>query len=312
MNDRRYLQIQALQLQQLLDGSEDDPILAPQLKERLDDIHEELKSLGTGEGVLLATEAPPLPRAALFLRGDAVQGSDGIKPSLAGEALIQYEKMYIEQALHDEREAARETGRQRRRKGSAAPGLFFTGTPRGSFGLEFVPQQTDDIAALAVHAKSLGNVADALVRVGSGKFKHDELETIPPRVLQPLKRFLKVLAQHGAELRLALSNGPSNVLEIENIKEAADRLEREVSEEEVTVHGTFRGLTRESVIFDLVADECGLITGTLADSLTEDDLDRIDALTNSRCVAVLQKTTLRQVGASDQSKHLLLDAQPEL
>ena len=78
------------------------------------------------------------------------------------------------------------------------------------------------------------------------------------------------------------------------------------------MRGTFRGSTRESTVFDLLPDEGGLITGTMADNLTEEDFDRIDALTNKRCVASLQVTTLRPVVAAPRQEYLLLDAKPEL
>lgn len=312
MSDLSFLQIQAVQLRQLLADAGDDPILVPQLQERLADSEQQLRAAEQAAGTLFQADIATLPRVALFLKGGGVQGSEGIRPSLAGEALIQYEKMFTEQALHDEREAAKTAGRHRRRRGAAAPSLFFTGTPRGSFGLEFVPQKADDPTMLEIHAQALKNVATALVRVGSSLSSIDELvRGIPPRVLQPMKKFLKVLAQNGAEVRLAFSGAPSQSLSTESVQRAVDRLERELVEEEITVRGQFRGLTRESVVFDLVTDDIGLITGTLADDLTEEDLERIDLLTNKRCVASLQKTTVRQVSGAVLSNYLLLDARED-
>lgn len=312
MSDLSFLQIQAVQLRQLLADAGDDPILVPQLQERLADSEQQLRAAEQAAGTLFQADIATLPRVALFLKGGGVQGSEGIRPSLAGEALIQYEKMFTEQALHDEREAARTAGRHRRRRGAAAPSLFFTGTPRGSFGLEFVPQKADDPTMLEVHAQALKNVANALVKVGSSESSVDELVSgIPPRVLQPMKKFLKVLAQNGAEVRLAFSGAKSQSLSLESVQRAVDRLERELTEEETTVHGLFRGLTRETVVFDLVSDELGLITGTVADDLTEDDLERIDVLTNQRCTARLQATTVRRVSGSTSVSYLLLDAKGE-
>ena len=57
--------------------------------------------------------------------------------------------MFVEQALHDERMMAKDAGRNRRPRGSPAPELLFVGTPRGSFGLEFVPQTPDDPTLLS-------------------------------------------------------------------------------------------------------------------------------------------------------------------
>ena len=86
------------------------------------------------------------------------------------------------------------------------PGLMFTGTPRGSFGLEFVPGGglEEDESLHDVHARSLENVADALARVVEGDSFEDAVSNIPSPVLQSLKQFLEVLARNEAELRLAL------------------------------------------------------------------------------------------------------------
>ncbi len=311
MNKLSFLQIQAIQLRQLLETAADDPILSPQLQERLDDVEKEIDSIGhTGGSGLFPPEMPSLPRAAVFLRGGGVQGSEGIRPALAGESLIQYERMFTEQAMHDEREAARTAGRHRRPRGTPIPGLLFTGTPRGSFGLEFSPQQTADDSTLKVHEQSLRNIAKALIRVGNSDSASLEnaIREIPPRVLAPMKRFLKVLAQHGAELRLAFSDAPPEFLTIERVKVASELLERELQEKESDIKGTFRGVTRESGFFDLIDEEGGVITGTVADNLTEEDLERIDKLTNQSCVAHIQKTTVLQKNGDTKSTYLLIDA----
>ena len=314
MNKLSFLQIQAIKLRELLQNAADNPILSPQLQERLDDIEEEIKTIERTENVgqigLFSSDKPSLPRAAVFLRGGGVQGSEGIRPALAGESLIQYERMFIEQAMHDEREAARTVGRHRRPRGTPMPGLLFTGTPRGSFGLEFTPQQAGDEPTLKVHEQSLRNVANALVSVGNGDSASLEsvVRQIPPRVLAPMKRFLKVLAQHGAELRLAFSDSQPVSLAIEKIKLASDLLERELQETEADINGTFRGVTRESGVFDLINESGVVITGTVADNLTEEDLERIDKLTNQSCVARIQQTIVSQVSGVAKSTYLLIDA----
>jgi hypothetical protein len=218
--------------------------------------------------------------------------------------------MFTEQALHDERLAARIAGRQRRPRGASTPGLLFTGTPRGSFGLEFVPLFRDDDALVNVHSQSLVNVAEALTRVvESDPTSFDKIVSeIPTRVLQPLKQFLKTLAQYGAELRLAFENRPSRFLSAPQLRAAADLLERDVEQENVTVEGVFRGVTRESGVFDLRLGDDSVITGTVADQFTEEDLERIDELTNRPCVAELQKTTVRKVGGAQTPTYILLDA----
>jgi hypothetical protein len=310
MSNDSFLQVQAIELQRLLDKSGNDPILGPQLRDRLDDVEKKLQSAKQQPGELFPKDTPVLPRAAIFLRGGGVKDSEGISPSLAGEALIQYERMFTEQALHDERLAAKASGRQRRPRGAAAPCLLFTGTPRGSFGLEFVPQLRDDDSLTVVHAQSLVHVAEALTRVAESDAQSLDktLSEMPPRVIQPLKQFLKTLAHYEAELRFAFQDHPSRSLSAAQVKVAADLLERDVEQVSKSVEGVFRGVTRDSGVFDLRLDDDSVITGTVVDQLTEEDLERIDALTNQRCVADLQKTTIRKIGGTETTNYVLVDA----
>ncbi len=311
MNDSQFLKDQAVQIRRLLKQSGDDPILVPQLRQRLKDVERELAATQSAPTTLFPIESA-LPRVALFLKGASVRNSEGIRPALAGDALIQFERMFTEQALDDERAAARAAGRMRRRRGSPTPTLLFTGTARGSFGLEFVPQQGSEGDLLEVHSQTLKNVAKALLRVTIPDPKtEDAIAGVSPRVLEPMKKFLKTLAQYGAELRLAFSDEPSTVVTGERIKQAAERLDREWEENEIEIEGTFRGFTRETTVFDLLPDTGVLISGTVADSLTEEDLDRIDALTNKRCIASLQVTTIRPLGGTARDNYLLLDARPK-
>lgn len=166
MIERSLLEYQIAELTRLVESAGDDPILKPQLASRLRVAHERLEQSYHAQGVL-GWPTPPLPRSAIFLRGGGVHGSQGIRPSLAGNALIQYEKMFVAQATHDERIAAIQAGRQRRPRGAAMPGLIFTGTPRGSFGLEFSPQPTNDAALIQVHEKSLKNISAAIARIAT-------------------------------------------------------------------------------------------------------------------------------------------------
>jgi hypothetical protein len=72
----------------------------------------------------------------------------------------------------------------------------------------------------------------------------------------------------------------------------------------------FRGLTRETLQFDFKADAGEIISGELDESLTEDDFDRIDTLTNRQCTAHLQKTEVRQVSGAQRTTWVLLNVVP--
>lgn len=310
MNEATFAQIQIIELQRLIEQAGDDPILVPQLQQRVAELNNDLARIRREPGSLLPKDELLLPRTAIFMRGEGVQGSTGIRPALAGEALIQYERMFVEQALHDEREAAKFAGRQRRPRGASKPGLLFTGTPRGSFGLEFVPQAKDETTA-SVHARSLVNVAEALTAVASDTESLDQsIAGIPPRVLQPMKQFLKTLAYHGAELRLAFSDKPSRSLSVEQVKVASERLEREVEQVSFSKAGIFRGVTFESGVFDLLSSNGELITGVVADELAEEDLERFAEFTNKQCVVDLQSTIVNTLTGPGTPKYVLLDVRP--
>jgi len=310
MTERQFLQLQVIELSRLRQSAGNDAILGPQLDERLKDASEALAAAEHVDGSLLPARDVEMPRAAIFMRGGGVEGSAGIRPGLAGNALIQYEKMFTAQALHDERAAAVSAGRQRRPRGSATPELLFTGTPRGSFGLEFAPKATGDAGLAKVHEQSLQNLADSISQIAASDAAQAEekLRELPPSVLQPLKQFVKVLAEYGAELRLAFPQKGSRTVTRDQLKQASDRLEREVLQVDLEVEGTFRGVTRESGHFDLKLEN-EVITGFVSDKFSEDDLDRLHNLTNHKCRATIQKTVVSTVAGASPPEYILIDAQ---
>ena len=72
MNDLMFLQIQTAELRRLLDHSAADPILGPQLRDRLSDAEKELQNAQQQAGTLLPIETFTAPRSR-FLRGGGVQ-----------------------------------------------------------------------------------------------------------------------------------------------------------------------------------------------------------------------------------------------
>ena len=89
-----------------------------------------------------------------------------------------------------------------------------------------------------------------------------------------------------------LPGGRSRTISSEQATGTAERLEKTIDQKEIEKVGTFRGLTRESGYFDLVLEDGTVVTGIVADAFTEEDLDRIDSLTNNRCRASLQETRI--------------------
>ena len=305
MTDQTFQTIQVIELRQLLAKTQNNPVLAMQLRRRLA-AAEQAAAEHTQEGTF---QAASLPRTAIFLRGGSVHESGGVRPGLAAEALIQYEKMFIEQTLYYEREAAKEAGRLRRPKGSHTPGLLFTGTPRGSFGLEFVPLIPDDPALIPIQAQSLNAVSDSLTRITSitADSADDIIESIPLPVLKPMKSFMKALVKHGAELRLAFNDRESVSFSPIQITTAYERLNQEVNEERISIHGVFRGVTLNTGVFDLKTSDDEIISGVVSSELSEDDVLRIHGFTNRQCLAILQQTTIQPVTGTPRITYILLD-----
>jgi hypothetical protein len=312
MNDQTFLQTQVLELRRLLEAAGNDTIIAPQLRERLAEAEAELQQAGYQEGNVFPKGTVAMPRAAIFIRGGGVQDSQGIRPSLAGELLIQYGKMFTAQAVHDEREAARKSGRKRRPRNAPVPEVLFTGTPRGSFGLEFVPKtaELEDESLLAVHARSFENIASAIISItrGDGDSLGEAVRRIPSPMLQPLKQFVRILAENGADLRLAFADKPSASFGKSDMKAAAERLEMDVSQGFETVSGVFRGVTLDSGSFDFRTDSGTVITGTVADELTEEDLEQMERLVNQRGEAEVQRTIVNRIGGPSATTYVLLKA----
>lgn len=302
MKKNLFRKIHALELSKLLEDAKNDPILAPQLQDRLNEIQKEITDNPEVEDPFA------LPRTAIFFSNSGIEDMEGVRPILAGEALIQYEKMYIEQSLHDEREAAKEEGRKKRKKGTSRPELLFTGTPRGSFGLEFVPVLDNDKTIRDSRTNSLNTVTDSIYRVASaGEDLVDEvLATIPSPVLAPLKNFMKVIVKYEAELRLAYPQGKSAVFKTEQLKIAYEHLEREVTEEEKRIKGYFRGLTMHTGHFDILTEEDDVITGFIAEEMPEQDKQTLYIKKDQLMEFVVRITTIiKKTGHSEISYTLV-------
>ncbi len=306
MMDKAFARIQVAELTTLLEEVGDDPVMGPQFRERLEEAEQFLRQ---AEELKSPPEHPPFPRTAMFLRGDGVQGTDGIRPGLAGEILIQYEKMFVEQALRSERAIAQDSGRSRRPKGATAPGLLFTGTPRGSFGLVFVPLAPADSTLRDVYIQSLNSVTDSLIRVASGAsaFVDATSDGIQSPVLRPMRQLLKTLAKYGTGLRMAFDDRPPQSVSSDQIAKAVEQLERDVSEEQIEVVGEFRGVTLLTGHFDFMTSDSKPISGIVTEQLALEGLDRIHALTNRPCKAVLWKTTFRSIQGAQRISYLLIE-----
>lgn len=293
-------------LERLAEVAKDDPVLGPQSLSRLERARTQAQADATqteGQGSLLPQAQ--LFRAAFFLDGDAVAGTSGIDCMLAGQALTYYTKMFAEEARVRERDAAEAAGRARRPRGSGEPTLMLTATPRGSFGFEVTPR-TNDETLVQMHGAVIQSVIDTIMTVGGdndGPVGGVENE----RLLPHLKQFFKTLAKHHVSIRFATTTGDRRRLEADRVSAAAERLSRKVIERNIEAAGVFRGLTLETGRFDFRTNNDDLISGEVSGDLGADELDRIYALKDQRCIAALQQTKIIHVDKTTV-KYQLLDA----
>ncbi len=303
MNRASQIQQEISQLQGLLAEVADSEISCIQIHSRIKGLEEALRAEApTGE--LFPAVELPLPRAAVFLVGDSMNGQ-GIRASLASEVLNRYEKMFREQALHDERTVRRDDGHTRRRKGTQEPLLLLTGTPRGSFGFEFSPSPTD-VDMLSIQGQSLKNVAKAVSFVADPDTDPEAIgDKLPRGMLAHIVAFFRVLASNDVALRFAFQDQSPSSISAEMIRAASAKLERRIEIEEFKVRGRPRGATMESGHFDFVKEDDVTISGMLDDQLDDEDRKQIINMNDQPADAIIELTTVTMLTGNKRREYIL-------
>jgi hypothetical protein len=306
------LQLRVGMLTRLLENSRSSPIAEPQLTARLEAAKEELQKFERREGDLFDRTPVALTKVALFLRGRSVTGDQGISTSLAGQALQQYENLYAEQALHEERETSRQNGGERRKRGTPRPELLFIGTPRGSFGLEFSPKPAEDNLLAQAHVNAVQKTTQTIATVCNQSLDADRrIEGVLPSVLGELRKFMRVLAEHEVELRIASSKSKPVWISKDAILNASNFLTNSVEERTILVPCVFRGITHETRHFDIVDNDGVVFTGYVNDAHSDEDLERFDSYLHRKCEAELLETTIATVtGRKIRTTYTLMEIQP--
>ena len=299
MSRASQIQWEINQLHGLLADVEDSEISRLQIESRIQWLQDDLRA-ATGE--LFPPAEPIVPQAAVFLVGDAMNGR-GIEAALAGEVLHRYEKMFREQAMHDERTARKNRGHQRRLKGTQEPSLLLTGTPRGSFGFQFSPSLTD-AETQSLQGQSLKNVAAAVSLVSDPEMAPENIsEKLPRGMLSHIVAFFKALASNNVALRFAFQDQPSSTITADMIRNASAKLERKIEIEEFKVRGRPRGATMESGHFDFVKEDKDgdvTISGMLDEQLDDEDRKQIIQCNDQPVDAIIELTTVTLVGDRDE------------
>ncbi|MEI8291209.1 MAG: hypothetical protein WCH99_17210 [Verrucomicrobiota bacterium] len=231
------------------------------------------------------------PQAEMFFVDGQVTNHHGLEITFASDMLKSYQNMVTNHYAAKNFGLLRKTGR---RHGEADAHLFLTALPRGSFGMQLSqPQITDWVAAgnVSKAMEDLSGLVDAAAE--SDPAFEGLLLGFNPRVLTPLKEFMKTLNAGGGSFRLV--TGMKQVkMNHEKIQEAYWRVSAASSvEREITIPGTFGGITGYSCEFDFRPHVGEVIKGPLAEEITEEDIERMNHdFTFKPAFATLKETTV--------------------
>ena len=229
-------------------------------------------------------------RTVLFFTGDPVLGTQGVDAQFAAQVMEHFQQMVKTQYAFSKH--GRVSDRARQKSGQEAR-LLLTGTPRGSFGLELTSPPSEDMIQTVQLSDTLVTLNAAIKAAAEDDEAFESaVEGVTPRVFPRLKRFFKTLSDNRAGLRMRSGSLEFN-LPTERLHAAAERVASLSSrQEEVTVSGTFRGVTLDTGKFDFTTEKGGLISGSTAAFVDENTAEGFMKFFNQPCHATLTKTTI--------------------
>lgn len=293
--DKSFVQRQIVEMDRLLELAGDHPLMGFALRQRREDFQKQLSEL---------PPAGPEPRTVLFFTGKPVLGSAGIDAQFASDVLRPFLEMVKTQyaaAKHGQ------VGSRGRRRDESEAKLLLTGLPRGSFGLELVQPNPQNLFGSQQLSDVLVRLTELIKSAGEsdGGFTH-ALEEISPRVLDRLKDFFKVIAENKASLRME-SGDLECSLDQQRVSLAFERVSKaETKENVVEKGGIFRGATLDSWRFDFRTDEGENITGRLGEEVSEAAAEAMLGLTNKPCLAGLHESTVKTSSGVTRARYELL------
>ena len=279
--ERRYLQAQITELEQMLGDFGDDPISAPSITSKKNELAALLQAL---------PNQTTLPQTTLYFAGGPVRGSAGIDVSFAATMLNEFQELTKAQYLFVKHGSLSNFGRM-----PVAPEakLQLTALPRGSFGLELSHAGGSDLVATQQVSEVLHQLS-GLIRSAADSDTAFEatLPTVPPRAVPHLKTFLATMGSAGATVRIVTGDEEFS-LNDNQVAQAVERLNATTTEEsDVELVGHFRGATLDSWRFDFKTDDGESISGRLGADLEERTVTDMLPLTNQRVRARLKKSTV--------------------
>ncbi len=282
LRQKETLQAELVGLESLLGSTPEDRLATPLLRSRIEGLRAEIQKTDAKTPLIPETEI-------LFGRGPVI-GSQGIDAKFAGQILDRYQDMVTNHFAAKFHGALRRTGR---RRGEASSRLFLTALPRGSFGLQLCQPYVDDFVTANQVSETMADITGLVEAAAKDDVSFETaLAAFHGRVLIPLQRFLEALKTAEADCHIG-SGMRQAKLKQDDVKNAYDRVaSAETHEDNITLEGTFYGALVRTGRFDFEPRGQALITGWLAEEVSEEQAIEMDRLTGKPSRAVLRATTI--------------------
>ncbi len=278
-----YRKIQSIKAQivdteRLLEMVYDHPLMSEGLKERLNELNQELESLPKDSFE---------PKIQLLFSGNAVIGSQGIKSTFVNKTITPFQEMIKTQfALV----RFGSVGKRGQAKKGTNTDLYLTALPIGSFGVELSQLASTDLFADMDISNSMKQVMNLIVNSATDDETFEKtIENTPKRNLSNLKKFLQEIVEQRSVLKM--ESGELGIeLPNDKITEAYQRVSSTIDEEnEVFINGIFRGLLLDSGRFEIQDEEGKKVSGFISEELDEEQLIEYDkSFLNRNCIIHLK------------------------
>ena len=215
------------------------------LTSRLHVLEEQAKGIAPGTAANKVT---------ITFSGRPVQATHGINASFAAKTISLFDEM-VRSVSADDTDNLQERGRLPVQE---TDGMLITGVSTGSFG--FVIELPKDTSSNEVQNQTeiaVERVREILRLAAEGSDDQiaDVLEYRHPRVLRKVSAFLDYIADKDASFSFSYKTTTYRYRSVHDIRIAADRLRDDnVSEDNVTLTGTFQGSLPDSRAFEFEYD----------------------------------------------------------
>ncbi len=297
---KEMLMADILGLREIVEMMPDDPIAGPLMQSRIVSLEEEMRRI---------EEKPQItPETELFFGPGPALGSMGLDAKFASRVLNSFQDIVSNQFAAVHHGALRRTGR---RRGENDSRLYLTALPRGSFGLQLSQPQPEDFVSAEQVAKVMEDVTDLVAAAAEDDSAFETtLQRFHPRVLTPLRAFLDTLNNAKSDCQM-ISGMKRAVLTKEKVESAFARVSAAQTDSgELDLQGIFDGVLLQSGKFEFEPQGQSLISGWIAEDVTEEQAEAWGALTGKPSKAKVQVTTVTTPNGQKRLAYELLELEP--